>query len=384
MAPDGKGAKRGGRVKWWLGLALMGCVVVMMFGMAMSSRDGGTATPTAQVARAAVTVAPAEPTRTPQPGKVTVAPSETPVTEPTATEAAPTKPVPTATAEFSAEESQYVSDVLVILADLQDANNTMTEKATAASLDASLILNNEWRMDMGIALGTIQVCAKRFQQLKAPPRFTAVQREIVTAAQEYDAAASLYIKGIDSFDGELLTQGTQRYATATAALQRATAELQKVKDGEPASASGPTAAKDANLRAGPGTDFAKAGSVPAGFALAIVGRTEAGDWFELEGGKWIAAFLVANPPGSVPVSSSIPAPASSAPASRAAGAVAVATPSLPTAELSTCDCSGNLYNCDDFQAFDAQACYLRCLAGGAGDVHGLDGDTDGSACEWEY
>lgn len=69
--------------------------------------------------------------------------------------------------------------------------------------------------------------------------------------------------------------------------------------------------------------------------------------------------------------------------------VATPTPSptidLPSAEKSSCDCSGNLYNCDDFPfSWDAQACFLRCIALGAGDIHDLDRDDDGDACEWSW
>jgi hypothetical protein len=47
-----------------------------------------------------------------------------------------------------------------------------------------------------------------------------------------------------------------------------------------------------------------------------------------------------------------------------------------------CACTGNLYNCGDFgtQAA-AQACYDWCVSLGAGDVHQLDSDGDGEACE---
>jgi endonuclease YncB( thermonuclease family) len=48
----------------------------------------------------------------------------------------------------------------------------------------------------------------------------------------------------------------------------------------------------------------------------------------------------------------------------------------------TCSCSGNLYNCSNFSTHSqAQACYEYCISQGAGDVHRLDGDSDGSACE---
>jgi hypothetical protein len=47
-----------------------------------------------------------------------------------------------------------------------------------------------------------------------------------------------------------------------------------------------------------------------------------------------------------------------------------------------CDCSGNIYNCANFTThWEAQACYEYCLSIGRGDIHRLDGDNDGAACE---
>jgi endonuclease YncB( thermonuclease family) len=47
-----------------------------------------------------------------------------------------------------------------------------------------------------------------------------------------------------------------------------------------------------------------------------------------------------------------------------------------------CSCSSNSYNCSDFNTHaQAQACYDYCISLGAGDVHRLDSDSDGSACE---
>ncbi len=51
-------------------------------------------------------------------------------------------------------------------------------------------------------------------------------------------------------------------------------------------------------------------------------------------------------------------------------------------ESAQCSCSGNLYNCDDFNTqVAAQACFNYCMNLGKGDVHWLDGDDDGYACE---
>ena len=45
-------------------------------------------------------------------------------------------------------------------------------------------------------------------------------------------------------------------------------------------------------------------------------------------------------------------------------------------------CNEDLYNCDDFEnQADAQAFYDTCVLAGSGDIHQLDGDGNGKACE---
>ena len=48
-----------------------------------------------------------------------------------------------------------------------------------------------------------------------------------------------------------------------------------------------------------------------------------------------------------------------------------------------CPCSGDTLNCtEDFSTqAQAQACFIYCVAQGAGDIHRLDGNNDGVACE---
>lgn len=54
----------------------------------------------------------------------------------------------------------------------------------------------------------------------------------------------------------------------------------------------------------------------------------------------------------------------------------------PTRRPATCACYADLYNCSDFSTqAAAQACYDHCIAQGAGDIHRLDRDNDGIACE---
>lgn len=47
-----------------------------------------------------------------------------------------------------------------------------------------------------------------------------------------------------------------------------------------------------------------------------------------------------------------------------------------------CNCERNIYNCADFKSHkEAQKCYEHCLKETGKDVHGLDRDKDGLACE---
>jgi micrococcal nuclease len=75
-----------------------------------------------------------------------------------------------------------------------------------------------------------------------------------------------------------------------------------------------------------------------------------------------------------------PTPTPRPPTAVPTSAPAVVPTSPPPAAV--CDCSGNIYNCSDFSTHaQAQACYDYCVSQGRGDIHRLDGDNDGVACE---
>ena len=83
--------------------------------------------------------------------------------------------------------------------------------------------------------------------------------------------------------------------------------------------------------------------------------------------------------------------ASSQPEYWSVAAKTVITPQAMSTQSSAgavCDCSYNRYNCKDYSGHDAtQAGYEYCIALGKGDIHQLDGDKNGIACEgyiWKY
>lgn len=141
----------------------------------------------------------------------------------------------------------------------------------------------------------------------------------------------------------------------------------------------PHVASNANLRAGPGTNYDIAGSAAADTPVEIVATDPSGDWYLLANGAWIAAFLIADAPAGLPVAT-VPAPPTAVP-QRAAPAVPLATAtSVP--QVAVCQCSGVDYDCGNFSSWSAaQSCFNYCLQTVGYDVHRLDQDNDGIVCE---
>ncbi len=329
-------------------------------------------------ATSAPTVAAVEPTAEPAPtatSEPTVAPTETAVVvaEPTTEPLATSDP-----SSADPDETAYAADMAGELKTLGAGLTIVQEqlKKVAAGTAGS---DAGWAEKTKIGIGMVRLAVTGMRALTAPTRFELVHGQLLLASDHYENSMNLLEAGLT--EGNLVKVGQAADAMTLAGefVDRAQGLWDAEMGVSSAPPARPAAAKDGNLRAGPGTGFAVVGGVSAGDGLEITGRNEAGDWFELADGGWIAAFLVANPPGAVPVAAVIPTEPTQPPASAQRAA-----PVLPAAEMSNCDCSGNKYNCDDFVAFDSQACYLRCKAAGVGDIHDLDRDNDGSACEWEY
>lgn len=62
--------------------------------------------------------------------------------------------------------------------------------------------------------------------------------------------------------------------------------------------------------------------------------------------------------------------------------VPIIIPESTQANSNTCSCASDLYNCSDFSTHSqAQSCFNYCVSQGYGDIHKLDQNNDGLACE---
>jgi hypothetical protein len=241
-----------------------------------------------------------------------------------------------------------------------------------------------------LMLGTCALCALSL-------RFSSGTNE--SSAPVVDVAPTVRVEGA----GEMATttRPTARPTTATRGGTQAVPSAPTVATA--ATEAAPlvrVVAASANVRQGPGTAFAVVGTARAGDELTAVGQAADGSWYlvVLANGAegWIGSSLVelVDPAGlvAVPVAATVPAASELPPATQAVG-VEQSAPTLapaPTLALETavpaavCDCSGDRYKCDSFPltgGVSAQQCFDYCVAVGAGDIHRLDGNNNGEACE---
>jgi hypothetical protein len=104
-----------------------------------------------------------------------------------------------------------------------------------------------------------------------------------------------------------------------------------------------------------------------------------GYWILMNEGGILASSVSTPTPTPSPTPSPVPSPTT--PISTPTPTLSPTPTSTPTPGPTPCSCSGNLYNCGDFAIGEAQACYNHCISQGMGDIHDLDRDHDGIACE---
>lgn len=166
----------------------------------------------------------------------------------------------------------------------------------------------------------------------------------------------------------------QRLAAAQQAAQTAGRGLWAASTAAPAP-TGASCRATANMRQGPGINYAVAGQCAAGQGITVSGVNDQRDWLLLASGAWIAASLVDNVPSglSVVAGAAPPAPAVTAPPAARVQAVPASgncDPSYPTVCIPPSppdlDCG--------------QISHRRFQVAGS-DPHRFDGDHDGIGCE---
>jgi hypothetical protein len=155
---------------------------------------------------------------------------------------------------------------------------------------------------------------------------------------------------------------------------------------------GPYLLADAPLYAGPGPEYPVVGNVVAGQTIDILGWYTEGTWYLLTSGLWLESTFVGNPPAALPLVfptptfTPSPTPTITPTPTPTFTPIGPATPSPTPTSLDEpiCACSSDQYDCLGSvfpNRAAAQRCLEYCYRQTGWDVHNLDPNLNGQACE---
>jgi len=234
---------------------------------------------------------------------------------------------------LSTEEQTYVNAILVI-AQSYEASDLLATQFVSLGSNISLLVDNEWRTNTIVGLALYKYAALSTYELTPPARFKNIHTILLAIADEAVAAVDDLSYGMDNIDASSMKSGAAHVVKVGTLMTEVTGLVQAfVEEGAKAAVTPvtlPTVAltptpkamtrsevtttdyssgivnRSANLRGGPGTNYAVVGSAKAGDKVEIIGQNNDGSWLKLVGDKWIAAFLVNQGQGVLPTAAVTP------------------------------------------------------------------------------
>jgi hypothetical protein len=349
-----------------IGLPLACGLAVLGLAVAVASRPSPAARPVPFA-----TVAHPAPVATQRPAQ-----PATPIQLPTATQPAaiqaPTRP---ATIQFATATnlpqptinptlSAYAAQVLVQIQEYSTALHSFNTLNQRAANDPQLMLNNEWKAEIVAALAAMQVSAERLASIESSAPELSKTRDYFSKIDiETKLLVANYARGIDNLDKDSINAATHNMENINTYILEATKEMQKVS----MMIAAPSATSLPTVAAPSGVPRVVPVSAPIPSSPTNTPRPTWTPWpTQTPGPTGTPRPISTTAPTWTPRPTSTPWPTSTTGSSLAA----------------ECPCNrGNVLNCPAFSSQpQAQACYLKC-GGLSHDVHGLDHDKDGVACE---
>jgi len=99
--------------------------------------------------------------------------------------------IPTVVEPPSAEEIAYVRQAAAVGMDHTRNSEALISLMSDASRDPSLLTDGLWKLQIAVALGSLELDGKSLQNLRAPRRFQDVHQDLLDASRLTDRAASL-------------------------------------------------------------------------------------------------------------------------------------------------------------------------------------------------
>lgn len=150
---------------------------------------------------------------------------------PTSTPEPPTAiPSATETPQLT-QDSQDSYEILIGIkvAEYVKAFLDVNEYVQQASNDPSLILDSQWKTELGLALGILNFRADEMAKLEPTPKYVNLHSLVVKLADETHLFTDAYANGVDNFDSASIEKASQHMINMSTLAQEITAEMEKIK-----------------------------------------------------------------------------------------------------------------------------------------------------------
>lgn len=145
-------------------------------------------------------------------------PDETATTAPTITPIVRSCPTP--------EEALYFSTVGENASERRIYMNQISRLSLRAGGDPSLLIDDVWKLEIGVALGLLTESAKEMESLNPPDSVRFIHQDWVSAGGYHRNAAMLYAQGIDELNTNKVNAANDHLTTAAEFIASATQKVE--------------------------------------------------------------------------------------------------------------------------------------------------------------
>lgn len=131
---------------------------------------------------------------------------------------------------FTTAERAYMSEVAEIGRQYGDAFTEFSGLTDKASQDSSLLLDDDWKGEVTVALATVTLLNNQIQALDPPGLFADAHEELLDAAKHYDKFVSLFAEGIDDLDTDKMSLARKELSLGNESINNVTAEIKRIGD----------------------------------------------------------------------------------------------------------------------------------------------------------
>lgn len=138
--------------------------------------------------------------------------------------------IPSSTVAPDTADDVYYQEFLRRFSDYQDAFLSMNDHQQKMQADPSLMLDENWRLEMGFSLGILDVAATKLESIpNVTPKYQQLDLMMKDVGSQTHALVENYASGLDNTDAALIEAAIVNLQNITTLFASATEEINRLK-----------------------------------------------------------------------------------------------------------------------------------------------------------